>query len=135
MAKHDFLSEEWIVAAEQIRERYAGKATTSPPPVRMNIVITDVPFGDGSMDAHIDSTGGEMSLDLGHVEDPELTVTVDYSTAKSIFIEQDQQAAMQAFMGGKIKVQGDMTKMLAMQMAPIDPAQAEMAAEIAEITA
>jgi putative sterol carrier protein len=135
MAKHEFLSEEWIVAAEEVREQYAGKATTAPPPMRMNIVITEVPFGEGSMDAHIDTTGGEMSLDVGHLDDPELTVTVDYGTAKSIFIEQDQQAAMQAFMGGKIKVQGDLTKMLAMQTASVDPAQAEMAAKIADITA
>ena len=135
MSKHEFLSEEWIAEAQAIREEYAGKATTSPPPMKMNVVITDVPFGDGSMDAHIDTTDGEMSLDMGHLEGEDLTVTVDYATAKAIFIDQDQQASMQAFMAGKIKVQGDMTKMMAMQTVQPDPAQVEMAGKIAEITA
>jgi hypothetical protein len=135
MSKHEFLSEEWIAAAQAIREDYAGQATTSPPPMKMNVVITDVPFGDGSMDAHIDTTDGEMSLDMGHLDGEDLTVTVDYATAKAIFIDQDQQASMQAFMAGKIRVQGDMTKMMAMQTVQPDPAQVEMAAKIAEITA
>lgn len=135
MSKHEFLSEEWIAAAQAIRESYAGKATTSPPPMKMNVVITEVPFGEGAMDAHIDTTDGEMSLDMGHLDGEDLTVTVDYATAKAIFIDQDQQASMQAFMAGKIKVQGDMTKMMAMQTVQPDPAQVEMAAEIAAITA
>lgn len=135
MSKHEFLSEEWIAAAQAIREDYAGKSTTSPPPMKMNVVITEVPFGEGSMDAHIDTTDGEMTLDMGHLDTSDLTVTVDYATAKAIFIDQDQQASMQAFMAGKIKVQGDMTKMMAMQTVQPDPAQVEMAGKIAEITA
>ena len=135
MSKHQFLSEEWIASAQAIREEYAGTATTAPPPMKMNVVITEVPFGEGSMDAHIDTTDGEMSLDMGHLDGEDLTVTVDYDTAKAIFIDQDQQASMQAFMAGKIKVQGDMTKMMAMQTAPPDPTQVEMANKIAEITA
>ncbi len=135
MSKHEFLSEEWIAAAQAIREEYEGKATTAPPPMRMNVVIKEVPFGEGSMDAHIDTTDGEMSLDMGHLEGPDLTVTVDYATAKSIFVDQDPQASMQAFMAGKIQVQGDMTKMMAMQTAPPDATQIEMAGKIAEITA
>ena len=42
-------------------------------------------------------------------------MTTDYDTAKKIFVDQDQAAGMQAFMAGKIKVQGDMMKMMAMQ--------------------
>jgi putative sterol carrier protein len=135
MSKHEFLSEEWIAAAQAIREDHAGKSTTSPPPMKMNVVITEVPFGEGSMDAHIDTTDSEMTLDMGHLDTADLTVTVDYTTAKAIFIEQDQQASMQAFMAGKIKVQGDMTKMMAMQTVQPDPAQVEMARKIDEITA
>src|SRR3546814_8717014 len=101
MSKHEFLSEEWIAAAQAIREEYAGKATTSPPPMKMNVVITEVPFGEGSMDAHIDTTDGEMSLDMGHLDGEDLTVTVDYATAKAIFIEQNQQASMHAFIDRK----------------------------------
>jgi putative sterol carrier protein len=41
---------------------------------------------------------------------------------------------MQAFMAGKIKVQGDMTKLMAMQSAPPDPAAQQVAQRIKEIT-
>ena len=75
-----------------------------------------------------------MEMDLGHLESADLTVTVDYATAKAIFVEQNPQAGMQAFMAGKIKVQGDMTKLMAMQSGPADPAAAEVAEKIKEIT-
>ena len=54
-------------------------------------------------------------MESGQLETPDLTVTTDYDTAKKIFVDQDQAGGMQAFMAGKIKVQGDMMKMMAMQ--------------------
>ena len=134
MATHPFLSDEWIEAAKAIREEYSGAATAVPHVMKMNLVVTEVPFGAGSIDAHMDTTSGELQLDTGHLEDEDLTVTVDYETAKAIFVEGNPQAGMQAFMAGKIKVQGDMTKMMAMQTAQPDPAQLEMAAKISQIT-
>ncbi len=135
MASHPFLSDEWIDAARAIREEYAGKSGSVPAVMKMNLVITDVPFGDGSREAHIDTTSGEMELDIGHLEGEDLTVTVDYATAQAIFVDGNPQAGMQAFMAGKIKVQGDMTKMMAMQTAAPDPVQLEIAGKISEITA
>ena len=41
---------------------------------------------------------------------------------------------MQAFMSGKIKVQGDMAKLMAMQQGAPDPKAAEIAARIQAIT-
>ena len=65
---------------------------------------------------------------------PDLTVTVDYETAKTILVEGNPQAGMQAFMGGKIKVQGDMTKLMAMQTVTPDPAAKAIADRINAIT-
>ena len=65
---------------------------------------------------------------------PELTVTVDWATAKAIFVDQNPQAGMQAFMAGKIKVQGDMTKLMAMQAGPIDPSAQKLAEAISAMT-
>jgi putative sterol carrier protein len=135
VATHPFLSDEWINAATAIREEYRGKGTATPHVVKMNMVITEVPFGDGTIDAHMDSSSGELELDRGHLDDQDLTITVDYDTAKAIFVDGNPQAGMQAFMAGKIKVQGDMTKMMAMQSAQPDPVQLEIAAKISEITA
>jgi hypothetical protein len=132
---HQFLSPEWIDAARAIREELKGKATTTPPPMRMNQVVTDVPFGDGTINAHTDTTSGELVMDLGHVDAAEVTVTLPYETARAILVNGDQQAAMQAFMSGQIKVEGDISKLMALQTAQIDPVALEAAARIQAITA
>jgi putative sterol carrier protein len=131
---YKFLSEEWIAEAKKIREEHPGGGATPAHSVKMNQIITDVPFGDGTVNAHMDTSSGELQMDLGHLDDSELTVTIDYETAKAIFVDGNPQAGMQAFMAGKIKVQGDMTKLMAMQQGSPDPAQLEIAAKIKEIT-
>ena len=135
MAKHPFLSDEWMDEAKKIREEYRGKTQAPAHKVKMNQIVTDVPFGEGTIEAHMDTSTGDMEMDKGHIDDAEVTVTVDYATAKAIFVDQNPQAGMQAFMAGKIKVQGDMTKLMAMGQAAPDPAAAEIAARIKEITA
>lgn len=134
MSKHAFLTEDWVTAVKAVREEFEGKVAPPAHKVRMNLVITDVPHGDGTVEAHMDSSGDEMVMELGHLADPELTVTLPFDVAKGIFIEGNPQAGMQAFMAGKIKVQGDMTKLMAMQSGAVDPTAAEIAARIAEIT-
>jgi len=120
--------------ARKIREEFAGKGSPPAHAVRMNQIITDVPFGEGSINAHIDTSGGELEMDMGHLDNPDLTVTLDYETAKAILVDQNPQAGMQAFMAGKIKVQGDMTKLMAMQSGTPDPSAQEVANRIKEIT-
>jgi putative sterol carrier protein len=134
VAKYPFLSDEWLAEAKKIREEAGGGGQSTPHKVRMNQVITEVPFGDGTINAHMDSSDGELKMDIGHLDNPDLTVTLDYATAKAILVEGNPQAGMQAFMAGKIKVQGDMTKLMAMQSAPPDPAAQEVAKKIQEIT-
>ena len=128
---YQFLSDEWIEAARKIREE-AAAPTTAPQPVKMNLTITDVPFGDGSVDAHMDTTSGELRLEVGHVDAADVTATLDYDTAKAMMVDANPQAAMQAFMAGKIKLTGDMTKAMALQSGPADP---ELTKKIQEITA
>ena len=134
MAKYPFLSDEWMDEAKKIREEYRGKTQPVAHKVKMNQVITDVPFGSGTVDAHMDTSSGEMEMELGHLDNPDLTVTLDYDTAKAILIDQNPQAGMQAFMAGKIKVEGDMTKLMAMQQGTPDPSAQEIATKIADIT-
>ncbi len=132
---YPFLSPEWMDAAKAIREKYADQASAITVSVRMNQVITDVPFGDGDVKLYLDTSSGTLEMESGELETPDLTLTTDYDTAKKIFVDQDQAAGMQAFMAGKIKVQGDMTKLMAMGQAAPDPTAAEVAAKIKEITA
>ena len=127
---YKFLTDEWVEAARKIREEAAAPAA-APQPVKMNLVITEVPFGEGTVEAHMDSTNGEVKLDLGHLDIPDVTATLDYDTAKAMMVDANPQAAMQAFMAGKIKLQGDMTKAMALQTGPPNP---ELTAKIQEIT-
>ena len=134
MAKYPFLSEQWLQEAKNIREEYRDKASAPAHAVKMNQVITEVPFGAGTIDAHMDTSGGEMDMDLGHIEGADLKVTLDYATAKAILVDGNPQAGMQAFMAGKIKVEGDMTKLMAMQAQAPDATAVEIATRIKDIT-
>jgi len=127
---YKFLSDEWIEEARKVRAEVDSPAA-APAPVKMNLVITDVPFGESSVDAHMDTTSGELVLDTGHVDGPDVTATLDYETAKAMMVDSNPQAAMQAFMAGKIKLQGDMTKAMALQSGPPNP---ELTKRIQEIT-
>jgi len=132
---HQFLSDEWMVAAREIRARYQGDSVKIPVGVRMNQIITGVPFGEGTVATYTDTTSGSLDIDLGHLETVDVTVTTDYTTARNIFVEQDPNFTMQAFMSGKIKVEGDMLKMMALQGAmPQDETAKTIAAEIKSIT-
>jgi putative sterol carrier protein len=117
---YPFLSPDWMNAARTLRETLPRPDTAPPVAVRMNLVVTDTPF-DADVQGHVDTTDGEVVIEDGHLDGPDLTVTVDYETARAIFIDQDAAAAMQAFMGGRIKVDGDLTKMLAMQASAAAP--------------
>ncbi|HEY1829747.1 MAG TPA: SCP2 sterol-binding domain-containing protein [Acidimicrobiales bacterium] len=132
---YPFLSDEWLEGARAIRAEYAGKTPPVAHIVRMNLLVTGVPFGPGDIEAHMDTSSGELELDTGFLETQDLKVTVDYETAKAILIEGNPQAGMQAFMAGKIKVEGDMAKLMALQAGPAPDASAqEMANKLKELT-
>jgi len=132
---HPFLSDEWIDAAREVRDKYAEQAGSLPYKIRMNQVITATPFGDDDLKLYIDTSEGHMVMEKGELDGPDVTLTTDYDTARKIFVDQDQAAAMQAFMSGKIKVQGDMTKLMAMNATPPDDTAKQIASEIKEMTA
>jgi len=134
MAVYPFLSDEWLTAVRAIRAEHEGESVPVAHSIRMNLVITSVPFGDGSVQAHMDTTSGELELEVGHIDPVELTVTLEYDIAKAILVEGNPQAGMQAFMQGKIKVEGDISKLMALQASGADPAAAAVAAEIKAIT-
>ena len=130
---YPFLSDEWLEEARKIREEFKGQVPAGENAVRLNQVITDVPFGEGTLNAHLDTSAGELDLETGHLDDAEVSITLDYETAKAVFI--DPQSAIQHFMAGKIKVQGDMTKLLAVVQTPPESVAGEAQRRIAEITA
>jgi len=132
---HPFLSDEWMAAAKDIREKYAGQTSKVTQSLRINQIVTGAPFGDGTVESYLDTSSGDVVMDLGRLDDADVTVTTDYATARAIFVDQDAAAGMQAFMTGKVQVQGDMMKLMAMQTAmPTDEASRQIADEIKAIT-
>ena len=135
--RYPFLSDEWMAAAREIRARHVIDESDVPAePIRMNQVITDVPFGDGTVWSYLDTSDGALVLELGELEEPDLTVMTDWETAKTVFVEQDIAAATQAFLQGRIRVQGNMMKLMTMQTSvSASPAAAQIASELRDITA
>jgi putative sterol carrier protein len=132
--KFPFLSDEWTAEVRRMHDEAVPKPTATAQSVRMNLVLIEAPLGDGTVDAHVDTSSGDLVIDVGHLDSPDLTVTVEYATAKAILVDGDAQAAMQAFMSGRIKIDGDLSQLLAMQNTPLDPAHQELARRIREIT-
>ena len=105
---HTFLSDAWL---EEVKTLIAesGAPEPSADAITVNMVVTGGPEGDREL--HM--AGG--SFGAGLVDDAPTKLTVPYDVARNMFINGDQSAAMQAFMSGQIKVEGDMTKLMAMQ--------------------
>ena len=133
---YQFLSDDWVTEARRIREEHAGGGIAVPSVVKLNQVITEVPFRDDPVKAHLDTSSGELIMELGHVENADVTITLDYQTAKAIFVDGTAQAGMQAFMAGKIKVEGDLAKLIAalQQVNPSAFEASEVQRRIKEIT-
>ena len=113
MTKHPFLSDPWFDEVRRLHDA-AGGAAPEGAEVRMNLMIQSTPFDD-DLAMHLAVAGGRADWGKGHLDDAEVTLTLAYDTARAIFVEGDPQAAIEAFMAGRIIVQGDITKLMVMQ--------------------
>jgi hypothetical protein len=138
VTQHPFLSDEWVEETRRIRAQYEGATPEITVSVRMNQIIEEVPFGEGVIQAHVDTSSGQLVIERGHLDSPDVTVTLTYDTAKALLVDGDAQAAMNAFLAGRIRVDGDITKLLALQSvganSPASPAAAEMVKRIQTMT-
>ena len=132
MAKYQFLSDEWFTEAEKL---VAAHDTTAPAHanVLINLVVTGTPWGE-DREFHMGAKDGQGSFGKGHVEGGDVTLTTDYETAKEVFTSGNPQAGMQAFMAGKVKVQGDMAKLMAAQAGGGAPGNPELSKALQDIT-
>jgi hypothetical protein len=111
-----FLTNDWIAAARKIRDELeaTGDLPDGGAPIRLNLNVVDMPFGEAILEAHFDTNGG-IDIELGHFETVDATLTLPYDVAQAIFVAGDAAAAMQAYMASQLKVEGDLTKVMAMQ--------------------
>lgn len=122
MHRVPFLSREWFDELERLRLE-TGVETQVPPELeklRMNIVIRNLDPGVGEI--HYE----QGTLKPGLLADPMLKLSVPFEVARSLIVEGDPKAAVRAFLTGRIRVQGDLTRLALMQsalMAPPTPEQ------------
>ena len=112
MAKHPFLSDEWFALVDRLIDDHG--AETPGQDLVTNVTVTDTPFGS-ERHLHMSSRQGRGHVAIGHEPDADVSLTTDYETAKEIFTSGNPQAAVQAFMNGKVRIQGDLAKLMAAQ--------------------
>lgn len=127
---YTFLSDDWFEAVEGLRDE-APEPAAAMKELTLNIIVAGGPDGD----KEIHMAAGQF--ERGLVDNAPTKLTVPYDVAKSIFIDGNQQAGMQAFMSGQIRVEGDMTKIMTMQASAgaASPEQAAFQAKLKELTA
>ena len=133
MTKHPFLSDAWFAEVRRLHDAVGGAAPEGAE-IRMNLTITAAPFDDGDLAMHMAASGGQADWGKGHLDDADVTLTLGYDTARAIFVDGNPQAAIEAFMAGRIVVQGDITKLMVMQSAGAGPAASELTKALQEIT-
>ena len=109
-----FLSEEWandVSAALSSHEGFKNAIGAADLGIQFN--TEDGP--DGDVDYYLKSSGGTTNLALGSLDDPDVTVKQSYDTAAAI--SQGDLNTQTAFMTGKLKVSGNLAKLMMHQSA------------------
>ena len=103
-----YLSQEWMDTAKQLAQDFPETPGAS---VRMQQVVTGGPEGDVKYYTVIEN-GKTVEQTLG--EDPQAEVTLTNSYEDAVKIMKGELDANAAFMQGKVKVTGNMAKMMSL---------------------
>lgn len=131
MTAHPFLSPEWINAVAAIRDQYRDRVGTPETEIRANVTVTGAPFDDPTVHGHVDTTGGALSIEEGHLDGSDFQIEVRYELARQLFVERDPQAVLTALVGGQVKLTGDSAKVLAIASMTAPPAEDSEEASLA----
>ena len=108
-----FLSEEWaqqMTAALNASEEF--KSAASNQQTKLQQVVTDTPQG-GEGKYYFVLDGGNAEVSLGEIAEADATITQNYDTA--VAINKQELNPQQAFMQGKLKISGNMMKLMQLQ--------------------
>ena len=124
-----FLTDDWFSTVETLTAQ-AGDLNLPPALANLaiNLVVTDT-----SGNTELALGGGRILKGLS--SNAKTTLNMDAETLRKVFLEFDMSAAMQAFMTGKIKVQGDMSQLMALQTAKPSQEQKDLFKKVLEHTA
>ena len=106
-----FLSQEWIDALEAaLNDDAAFREAAASTTVALQQVITT---SDGEVRYWTTLTDGVVAFGIGDLDAPDATIRQSYETAAGL--ARRETNPVMAFMTGKIKVDGDMGRLMAMQ--------------------
>jgi hypothetical protein len=117
LEKYEFLSREWFEEFKATFAKLGIDLLEVPVAIRMNQLVKGAPFQEEPVKAYLTTESGKLELGLGELKSPDLTVSLDYDTAKAMFVDLDPQKALEAFFQGRIIVTGDMTKLVLLAQA------------------
>jgi len=125
---YPFLSDEWF---DEVRALTAAAGdlglSEAARSLMMNIKVTR---GEGDCEMCIE--GGVIKQGLN--ASAPITLTVPFDVARKMFVDQDQNAGTQAYMSGRLKIDGDMSKLLASVNIRPTPVQQVLSEQIQDIT-
>ncbi|HEX6219875.1 MAG TPA: SCP2 sterol-binding domain-containing protein [Acidimicrobiia bacterium] len=109
-----FLTEEWANDVTQALHNHEGfKSAMGAADLGIQFNTEDGP--EGEIDYYLKASGGTSNVALGTLEDPDVTVKQSYDTAAAI--SKGDLNTQTAFMTGKLKVSGNLAKLMMHQAA------------------
>ena len=106
-----FLSEEWTKAVQDaLNSNDAFKSAAGSQTAKVQQVVT-TPEGEKRYWFTIEN--GQIDLGLGDIDNPDATITQDYDTAAAL--SKNELTGTAAYMSGKLKVSGDLMKLMQLQ--------------------
>jgi hypothetical protein len=127
--RYPFLSNEWFTEVDKLIA--AAGDLQIPEPMRVAKVNITVTGATGSYQLAM----REGLFSRGHDPSFQTSLTVGEDIARKIFVEGDAAAGVQAFLEGKIQVDGDLATVVAMQTVEPSEPQKKLTRQIAAITA
>ncbi|MEY2568303.1 MAG: hypothetical protein QOE35_2832 [Actinomycetota bacterium] len=123
-----WLSQEWLDESKKLAE---GQPERPGASARMQYVVTGGPDGDVKYYWVLEN-GKLLESQIGEMPDPEVTLTQSYEDAKKI--QQGELDANAAFMQGRVKVTGNMAKLMALLPLTNAPEYKQLQEQIGAIT-
>jgi putative sterol carrier protein len=109
-----FLTEEWAQDVTTALNNHEGfKNAIGAADLAIQFNTEDGP--DGDVDYYLKTSGGSANLALGTLDDADVTVKQSYDTA--VAISKGELNTQTAFMTGKLKVSGNLAKLMMHQSA------------------
>jgi alkyl sulfatase BDS1-like metallo-beta-lactamase superfamily hydrolase len=123
-----WLTQEWLDESRALAESQPERPGAS---ARMQYVVTGGPDGDVKYYWVLEN-GKLLESQLGELEDAEVTLTQSFEDAQRI--QKGELDANAAFMQGRVKVTGNMAKLMSLLPITNSPEYKQLATEILAIT-